>query len=144
MMKLKNSYKFDFYGADAGDSDAIVCVATVLRFDGRIHRAFDLAAKAGRYGNGSCWTRQKFSLPKRQYVGKCVLKENDTNDIETAKFIARAKALRQANAEMANFLRGVEKKVMTSLDLIQALEDDTRDRSEGYDIAIKERIGKKK
>lgn len=142
MMKLKNSYKFDFYGTDGGDT--VVCVATVLRFDGRIRRAFDLAERAGAYGNGSFWARQKFSLPKKKFVGKCVLKENDTNDIETAKFIARAKALRQANAEMANFLHGVEKKVMTSLDLIQTLEDDTRDRSEGYDIAIKERIGKKK
>jgi hypothetical protein len=142
MMKLKNSYKFDFYGTDGGDT--VVCVATVLRFDGRIHRAFDLAVGVGEYGNGNFWARQKFSLPKKKYLGKCVLKENDTNDIETAKFIARAKALRQANAEMANFLRGAEKKVMTGLELIQALEDDTRDRSEGYDIAIKERIGKKK
>ena len=142
MMKLKNSYKFDFYGTEGGDT--VVCVATVLHFDGRIHRAHDLAERAGEYGNGSIWTRQKFSLPKKKFVGKCVLKENDTNDIETAKFIARAKALRQANAEMANFLRGVEKKIMTSLDLIQALEDDTRDRSEEYDMAIRERIGKKK
>lgn len=142
MMKLKNSYEFNFYGTDGGDT--VVCVATVLRFDGRIHRAFDLAERAEIYGNGSFWAPPKFSLPKKKYVGKCVLKENDTNDVETAKFIARAKALRQANAEMANFLRGVEKKVMTSLDLIQTLEDDTRDRSEEYDIAIKERIGKKK
>lgn len=142
MMKLKNSYKFDFYGTDSGDT--VVCVATVLRFDERIFLAFDLANKAGEYSIGSHWARQKFSLPKQKYVGKCVLKENDTNDVETAKFIARAKALRQANAEMANFLRGVEKKVMTSLDLIQTLEDDTRDRSEEYDNAIKERIGEKK
>ena len=142
MMKLKNSYEFEFYGTDGGNT--VVCVATVRCFDARIHRAFDLAERAWVYGNGSIWTQQKFSLPKKKFVGKCVLKENDTNDIETAKFIARAKALRQANAEMANFLRGVEKKVMTSLNLIQTLEDDTRDRSEGYDIAIKERIGKKK
>ncbi len=142
MMKLKNSYDFDFYGTDGGDT--VVCVATVRCFDARIRHAFELAEKAGTYGNGSFWTRQKFSLPKKKFVGKCVLKENDTNDVETAKFIARAKALRQANAEMANFLRGVEKKVMTSLDLIQTLEDDTRDRSEEYDNAIKERIGKKK
>lgn len=104
-MRVKNSYEFHYEVNE--DQNMVVCCAKLTRMDKKVKDA----VAAARYlsfnlsGNMTIIPSWKDNFT---FKGICKLKDGDENDLDFAMKIARAKAMRQANAIMVQLLREVE------------------------------------
>lgn len=135
-MRIKNEYKFEYnVGQDRNGIDMVVCVATIVHLDRRIGEIRSFASEASCLSCGG-YTLFPITDEGTKFIGKCKLKNGDVSNVDFAKSIARSKALRQANAVMANYLHDAESTIHKALDVLCALEDGTRDNSDKYALEI--------
>lgn len=132
MSRIKNAYEFKYY--ENPKKKTVTCRVRVLQFDDRLYLYRTLTSNAKLLVSGG---NSKYpQLPKQEFVGVARFKPGDHKDVEFAKAVARAKALRQANAEMANYLNMVGRYTKIALDQLTQLENGTRAQAEEYGIAV--------
>lgn len=124
MTRIKNKYAFTYNVSE--DKTKVYCMARPIQFDNKLIEArsiyWNLTGKPPR-------TFQTFDLV---FVGKAEFKDGDTNDIETAKKIAKAKALRQANGVMASIIKEVETALLSKANYLTNVNLGTKRKSMEY------------
>ena len=91
-MRLRNQYDITYMVNEKAKT--VTAVVEPIRFDKKL---YDLC---GVYGTAT----GKYSPIPDHFVGVARFKDGDSYDVEMGKKIARAKALRQANKIMGNYM----------------------------------------
>lgn len=124
-MRIKNEYNFN-YVIDSNEK-CVICIASLKRNDIRLQRLSELANLAAHYNSGEYANKYyNFLTRKKMFKGIARFKDGDTLNLEEAKEIARAKALRQANGIMAAFVKEIENELFATIQNISNIEFGTQ------------------
>jgi len=135
-MRIKNEYNFN-YVIDSNEK-YVICIASLKRSDIRLQRLIELAILAAHYNNGE-YTKKyyNFLTRKKMFKGIARFKDGDTFNLEEAKEIARAKALRQANGIMEAFVKEIESELFATIRNISSIAIGTQLKKLEYIKKIK-------
>ena len=132
-MRLKNEYSFEYIINE--EKNTVTCLVKVDRFDNRFYEAWTVYRYFTKGEHESDYSALKFET---DYVfnGVARLKDGDTSDINLAKKVARAKALRQANSYMSELMYKVLTKGVNWIETLAKVATGTREESKKHDFDV--------
>lgn len=132
-MRIKNEYEFTWNVAN--EEKTIVCIATPTRLDGKLVDAiYNCHKLTGKFPKSY---KNDFA-----FIGKANLKDGDVHNLQLAQNIARAKALRKANKEMAKIMKEAADVFYKKYSFYADISYDTKEEADRQDEKIVSWISK--
>ena len=140
--RIKNAYKFEYFINEKGD--AVTCKIALEWFDldTKLKETINHVRKITNRTKIAGYDLYATMENPMKIIGTARLKDGDISDIEFAKKIARAKALRKANKIMANIVEECSDILRDESYRLLAYAAGTSYRAELYDREISDLLSR--